>query len=367
MCDRKRALFLITFLILSITRSFCIVSLDKINYLDKIFSEKDELMFSPNESKFKINKFIKKEIKGYQISWMIPGELIDKYVDEINKIKNTLRRRKFSFKLGFDHLDHLVHRKTKLYFYEKEHLYRVEYDNEKPLGFVDIKKNFKDWLKKDFYFEVMHGGTHELNSDSNQNITLNSRSYESSLMKKLFTLYSVQIYAGFGLNYTEFAYDNRSYIFKNGPEIVWRFKLKYERVINSRISLLSAIDLKRSDLKGDKFENRVDPRQGEPKVSGMNLTQSKVGIQLNYELEYLKKLKGVFIIELSQIFQKIDMEIGWRSNEREIMKTKNPFENTIYLNLSPDLWNVKNIFNIKMGYGLNDGFKCGIFKKIKIQ
>jgi len=359
----RKGTFIVVIICLCISNIFSEVTLDNINYLDKIISDKNDLKFYPSESVFK-SKVKRLKKNGYQINWTIPGDSIEAYVNEINEMNYTLRVRKLLQNLGFIPLEHCFNRKTKLLFYEDEHLYRIEYDNEPTRELVGIKKHIAYWLKRDLVFNAMYCGTHELNSDLNQNITLDARIYKSVLEKKLFDLYELKIYAGLGLCYAEFAYDNRSYIFKNGPEFIMNFKIVYEKKFNSQILMQSSIDLLRSNLEGDEFENRVDSRQGEPSVSGMDLSQSKFNLLIKYNTKILKEINGYLTLEAYRVSKKVDMEIGWRSNEREIMKTENPYGAGIYMHLKPKLWQHNHVLNIKAGYDLNDGFQCGISKEL---
>ena len=157
-----------------------------------------------------------------------------------------------------------------------------------------------------------------------------------------------------GIAEAEFGYLDRNYIFKNGPDLWWSTGISHRMTFRHQIHLIGEYQYINVSFSGKDFENRVDPRQGQPSSSEMKYQSHRIQLEATRNDTVRPDLDihwGVF----GNLHQtSVDMEIGWTLAGPEEMEEKEklsygPVFQLVYQR------NVKQIYQLDFRYLINDG------------
>jgi hypothetical protein len=285
--------------------------------------------------------------------------------------------KRYQQQLAFKPLNQISHHHDELYFVPEECLYRVDHDWNRSGWLLPKWSGWRGalcrsywqprlirWWKQGVDLRVQLLDGVEQTSELNPGVHLDVNTVELILEKNITLTKWLKLRPQLGWAYGEFGYDHRSYIFKNGPDPTVGLTVHVERPISKAWSAYGEGSYRRTWFDGDKFENNVDDRQGEPRVSAMDTTtwEGRLGIQ-SHHFEHLP-WRPRLALESGYRKQEILMEIGWRTNNNETMNEKHRTFSTLVLNATTPRWRWMAPMEVSARLDHHGTFGCSMSRRI---
>lgn len=214
-------------------------------------------------------------------------------------------------------------------------LYWLGRSSEKRHSRFNIPTNkmsaaFRDMWKSGWSFSLGFS-RQELSSDLSVGRQLDLHLWMTELEKSWNLHPHWQASVQLGAARAEFGYQNRSYIFKNGPDLSLGWSLEAQYPLKGHFNLEASLNWQRVNFSGDEFENKVGAAQGQPSASTMKTTIGSCELRCirEHRINANTQIWGGAFVRGRQT--DVDMEIGWTSNAPEKMYERHRYDGGLRL------------------------------------